>query len=105
MAHGFLKTLALRRARELRLNRVQRIRVSRHGGGDLLRCEQACFVRVVKIRGVVSDFVSEIDQLSFERRAQPRQVLIEFGNLAWREIARMFYDAFTHLESQIQTGE
>ena len=39
------------------------------------------FVAVIEIGGVVGNFVSQIDELSFERRSLVKQVLGQFGEL------------------------
>ncbi len=48
---------------------------------DLLEREQMGFVAVVKVGGVVGDFVGQVDELGFERRALVEQIFGEFRML------------------------
>jgi hypothetical protein len=62
-------------------------------------------VAIIQIGGIVGDFVGEIDELRFERRALIEQVFREFRMVFLRVIARVLDDAFTYLECQIQAGK
>ena len=55
-----------------------------HAVGDLLDRQQARFVAVVEVGGVVGDLVGQVDELGFERRTLVEQVLGEFGMRFWR---------------------
>ena len=57
---------------------------------------------VVEVGGVVGDFVHEINQLRFERRALVQQIFGEMWKFRRGIIARMFDDAFANLEGEIQ---
>jgi hypothetical protein len=46
---------------------------------DLLDCEQARFVAIVQIGGVVGNLVGQVDELRFERRALVEQIFGQFG--------------------------
>jgi len=71
----------------------------------LLDCEQAGFVTVVEISGVVADFVGEVDQLRFEGWALIQKILGEFGMICRLVVVRMLDDAFADFESQIESAE
>ena len=45
-----------------------------HAFADLLEGKKMSFVSVVEVGGVVGDFVGQVDQLSFERRALVQQI-------------------------------
>ena len=51
---------------------------------------------IVKIRCEIGNFVSEVDQLRFERRAKIEEVFAEFGMCRARVIARVLDDAFAN---------
>ncbi len=46
---------------------------------DFFQREEMSFVSVVEVGGVVGDFVGQVDQLGFERRALVEQIFGEFG--------------------------
>src|SRR6266567_4222806 len=63
------------------------------------------FVSVVEIGGVVGDFVGQIDQLGFERRALVEQVFRKFGMVFCRVIMGVLDDALADFESKIQAAK
>ncbi len=76
MTHGFLKSLALRQTRELRVDGFENVRIRGNGRGNLDRWEKTGFVGVVEIGRIVGHLVGQIDQLGFERRPQPGQIFV-----------------------------
>ena len=76
-----------------------------HACADLFEREQMGFVAVVEVGGVVADFVGQVDELGFERRALVEQILGEFRMLRRIIVARVFDDALAHFESQIQPAK
>ncbi len=46
----------------------------RHAFADFLEREEMGFVAVVEVGGVVGDFVGQVDELGFERRALVEQI-------------------------------
>jgi hypothetical protein len=76
-----------------------------HAAEDLLDREQAGFVAIVQISGVVGDLVGEVDQLRFERRPQIQKILGKLGMVFGLVVARVFDDAFAHFKSQIQPAK
>ena len=63
------------------------------------------FVAVVEVGGVVGDFVGQVDQLGFERRALVEQIFGEFGMFFRVVVVRVLDDAFAHFEGQVQAAE
>src|SRR5579871_5562043 len=76
-----------------------------NGGANLGEREDVGFVAVVEVGGVVGNFVSQVDELGFERWALIKQVLGELGIIGGAVVAGVLDDAFAHLESQVQAGE
>ena len=105
MPDGFLKTLPVGRARELRFHGIENLRIGRNLRGYLFGPQQFRLESIVQVRRVVGDFVRQIDDLSFQHRAQTGQILIEKRRFAGLEIPRVFHDAFAHFKGQIQPGE
>ena len=68
-------------------------------GAQKIEIDQVGFETVVEVRGVVGDFVHEIDQLRFQRRALVEQIFGELRKFSGGVIARMFDDAFANFES------
>ncbi len=63
------------------------------------------FVAVVEVGGVVGDFIDQVDELGFERRALVEQIFGELGMIRGGVVARMFDDSFADFEGEIQAGK
>src|SRR5258708_29847040 len=63
------------------------------------------FEGIVKVRGVVSNFIDPIDKLGFEGRAQIEQVLGQLRKFRGGIVARMLDDAFANFKREIQAGK
>ena len=72
---------------------------------QLLEIEEARLETIVEIGGVVGDFVDEIDQLGFKRRALVQQILGELGILRRGIVVRMLDDAFADLKVRFSPGK
>jgi len=71
----------------------------------LIDREQAGFVAVIEVGGVVANLIGEVNQLRFEWRTQFKKILAEFGMIFRGVVVRVFDDAFTHFKRQIQSAE
>ncbi len=69
------------------------------------KIEQLGLESVVDVRGVVGDFVDPIDELGFERRAEPEKIFAELGKFGGGIVAGMLDDAFANFEGEIQAGK
>src|SRR6202040_2940911 len=76
-----------------------------HAIPDLGKSQQAGFVAVVEIGGVIWNLVSEIDQLSLQRSTLVKTILRQLRKLAGRIVAGMFDDAFAHFKSQVEAAK
>ena len=77
----------------------------RHARADLLQRKQACLVAVIEVGGGVGDFVGEIDELRFERRAAIQQILGQLRVLFGTVIVGMLDDAFAHFKGEIEAAK
>src|SRR5260221_1330466 len=76
-----------------------------HPVRDLLNREQPGFVAIVEVGGVVGNFVSQIDELCFERRTLIEHVLVKLRMLPGSVIVRVLNDALADFKCQIQPAE
>src|SRR4029077_8356583 len=72
---------------------------------NLFQRQQVRFVSVIQIGGVVGDFIREVDELSFQRRALVQKILRQFRMLLRIVIVRMLDDSFAHFERQVQAAK
>src|SRR5260370_31488720 len=63
------------------------------------------FPGVIKIRGVIRNFIDTVDELSLERRLQIQKIFGKLGKLRDGILARMLDNAFAHLKSEIEPGK
>src|SRR5579883_2482774 len=102
LAQALVEDLAAARARELGFHGVQQRAVLRNTIGHIAGGQHLGRESVIQIGGIVGRFVRQIDQLRLQRRAEARQVGVEFRLLSGPEVARMFDDSFAHFECQVQ---
>ena len=70
-----------------------------------LYIEKASFQGVVKVRGVVGDFVDAIDELASRGGRRSRRYSASSGKSCGAIIARMLHDAFANFKGQIEAGK
>ena len=70
-----------------------------------IKIEELRFARIIEVRGVVSNFIDAIDELTFERRAKFEQIFGKVREFRGSVIVRMLDDAFANLEGEIQAGK
>ena len=63
------------------------------------------FVAVVQVGRVVGDFVGQVDQLGFERRALVEKIFSQFRMLFGIVVVGMLDDAFADFEGEVQAAE
>src|SRR6266581_2451694 len=67
--------------------------------------EELCFERVIKIRGVIGDFINAIDKLRLKGRTQIQKVFGKLRKFRSGIIARMLDDALANFKREIQAGK
>jgi hypothetical protein len=67
--------------------------------------EDAGVQAVIEISGEVGDFVGQIDQLGFKRRAGVEEVFGQFRMIGGRVVARVLDDAFADGEGEIEASK
>ncbi len=67
--------------------------------------EKLGFEGIVKICGVVCNFIDPVDELRFEGRAQIEKVFGQLRNFRGGIIVRMLDDPFTNFKREIQAGK
>ena len=72
---------------------------------DLFEREEVSFESVIEVGGVVGDFVGQVDELGFERRALVEKIFGEFGILFRVVVVGVLDDAFADFEGQVQAAE
>lgn len=70
-----------------------------------IEVEKLSLTSVVEVRRVVCNFIHQIDELAFERRAKIEQVLGEIWEFRGGVIVRVLDDSFANLEGEIQARE
>ncbi len=79
-------------AGELRFRRFVQFTIIGTLGGDVFGVQQSGGDGIVEVGGIVGDFIGEIDQLGFERRAQAGQIFVQDsgfspGSKSWECLA------------------
>jgi len=105
VAQGFIEFQAHAGAGMRRFDLCVKLREERNFFPKRIQIEQLGFERVIEIGGVVSNFVHPVNELRFERRAQPEQIFGQLRMRGGRIIPRMFHDAFADFKGQIQSVE
>ncbi len=101
---GLVNGLLWRRRGVLCRHFVMKAAEERDMPADFCDGEDAGVEAVVEVGGEVGDLVSEVNQLRFEGRAEVEEICCEFGMSSARVIARVFDDAFTDGEREVETA-
>src|SRR3979490_1743236 len=75
----------------------------RYFSAQHLYVKELGFESIVEVGGVVRDFVHQVDELRFKRRARIEKVLGELRGFRSGIVPRMLDDALANFKSEIQT--
>lgn len=105
LAQSFIEFQAHPRAGMRRFDFCVELSEKRDFVAQRVEVKQIGFERVVKVGGVVRNFVDPVDELGFKRRPKIKQILGQFWMRRGRVIPGMLHDAFADFERQIEAVE
>jgi hypothetical protein len=102
MALNLPKPDVFRCSWELILCRFGQFRESRNRLANLVHGEETRRESIIDVSGVVSNLISQVDELGFERRATPGKKVLQLGSDVRIEFPGVFDDALPDLKRQVQ---